>query len=253
MNKLFFVGFLFLFVFLIGTIFFPKKTGLESKRETLSEEESPKRSGSQEVSFKATDGYDLSGTFWKTTRSASAAAVVLVHQFQSNRHDFDSFISPLLKEGYNVLAYDTRGFGQSSHGPTQINDFPKDIEGAVRFLENQASVNLQKIAVVGASVGANEAFVASGSVAQVKAAVALSPSNTGNRGVLMGFDLPNFLPRNILVASDEKEKPDADIIFAFCQEPKVQKIYPGFGHGRNLLKSPEARADVLSFLKERLK
>lgn len=253
MIKLILLSFLLLFVFLAGTVFLPKKTGSELKPAAISGEKSPESGGPQEINFKAVDGYPLSGSFWRSARQASSAAVILVHQFQSDRHDFDNFVPTLLRAGYHVLAYDTRGFGQSGHGPTQINDFPRDIEGAVNFLKNQPSVDSQKIGVIGASVGANEAFVASGSVAEVKAAVALSPSNTGNRGVLSGLDLTNFWPKNILIASDEKEKADADAIFGFCQEPKTQKVYPGSGHGRDLLKSRQARADVLSFLKERLK
>lgn len=203
----------------------------------------------REISFRASDGYRLKGVLWKSEAPFSPA-VVLVHQYGSNRHDFDAFVPVLLKGGYTVLAYDIRGFGESQSGPANINDFPKDVAGAVKFLESLQPAP-SEIGVIGASVGANVAFVASGSIHGISAAVSLSPSDTGVRGVLMGNDIAGFNPHAIFIASDEREKPDADSIFALSREPKEEKTYPGYGHGVALLQSPQARADVITFLQHR--
>lgn len=201
----------------------------------------------KEISFRASDGYELKATLW-TSRVASAPAIILVHQYGSNRHDFDTFVPSLLREGYIVLAYDIRGFGESQNGAVNINDFPKDVEGAITFLKSEKSLP-SRIAIIGASVGANVAFVTSGSISDISAAVSLSPSNTGARGVLMGRDISGFNPHAILIASDEREKSDADFIFNLSHDPKVEKTYPGFGHGVRLLGSPDARRDIIVFLK----
>lgn len=204
---------------------------------------------SRKVSFVATDGYKLSGTFHIPDSKERHSAVILSHQFNSTRHDYDAFIPLLLKNGYAVFAYDTRGFGESKNGAADINDFPKDVIGAVDFLKKQAEVDSSRLGIIGASVGANVAFVISGSFKEIRASVVLSPSNTGGRGVLLGNDMPNFSSRHIFVASDEHEKKDADFIFAKAAEPKEQHVYPGFGHGIGLLKSSEAQSDILLFLK----
>lgn len=200
------------------------------------------------VSFLAADGYKLSGTYWTSDSKERRPAIILSHQFNSTRHDYDSFVPLLLKNGYAVLAYDTRGFGESKNGTANINNFPKDVLGAVDFLKKQAEVDSSRIGIIGASVGANVAFVVSGSIKEIRAAVALSPSNTGARGVLLGNDLPNFYPSRIFIASDEREKDDADFIYAKAADPKEQHIYPGFGHGIGLLRSEEAQNDILLFL-----
>jgi len=206
--------------------------------------------GAQEVAFSAPDGYQLKGTLWTST-DPSSPAIILVHQYGSNRHDFDSFAPDLLNDGYTVLAYDIRGFGESQNGPASINDFPKDTAGAVQFLESQKTPP-SHIGIIGASVGANVAFVASGSIPGIFAAVSLSPSNTGPRGVLMGSDISGFNPHSILIASDEREKSDADFIFNLAHDPKEEKTYPGFGHGVLLLRSAQARSDILAFLRAHL-
>lgn len=204
----------------------------------------------QEISFTASDGYQLKGTLW-TSQSPAAPAIILVHQYGSNRHDFDSFVPSLLQQGYTVFTYDIRGFGESQNGSASINDFPKDIVGAVQFLKHLQTPP-SRIGIVGASVGANVAFVSSGSIPEISVAVSLSPSNTGPRGVLMGNDVPNFNPHSIFIASDDREKTDADFIFNLSHDPKEEKAYPGFGHGVQLLNSADARADILTFLKKYL-
>lgn len=207
---------------------------------------------SRDVSFVASDGYKLSGTFWTPDSKEQPSVIILSHQFNSTRHDYDTFIPILLKNGYAVLAYDTRGFGESRNGTTNINDFPKDAIGAIDFLQKQTEVNSSHIGIIGASVGANVAFVISGITQELRAAVALSPSNTGARGVLLGNDVPNFSPTRIFIASDEREKSDADFIFTKATEPKEQHTYPGFGHGIGLLRSTDAQNDILLFLKRML-
>lgn len=207
---------------------------------------------SRDILFAAPDSYKLSGTYWVPDSNKRHLAIILSHQFNSTRHDYDSFIPVLLKNGYAVIAYDTRGFGESQNGAADINDFPKDVIGAVDFLKKQSEVDSSRIGIIGASVGANVAFVVSGSTNGIRAAVALSPSDTGARGVLLGNGIPNFSPGRIFIASDEREKSDADAVFSKAVEPKEQRVYPGFGHGIGLLRSVEAQNDILSFLKRML-
>lgn len=205
----------------------------------------------RDVTFTASDGYKLSGTYSLPSQGIGLPTVILVHQYNTDRHDYDTLVPKLVADGYAVLAYDTRGSGASKNGPADVKDFPKDVVGAVQFLKTQKDVDTAHIGVIGASVGANEAFIASGALADIKVAVALSPSATaGTRALLSGEGIENFHPHNILVASDEKEKADADVIFARSAEVKSQKTYPGFGHGVSILASDQAVQDILSFLQK---
>lgn len=232
----------------VSLLFLFRGENIQTKPRETSAPPSAGAPSPREVSFTAPDGYALSATYWGSDAQPPQPAVILVHQFNSTRHDFDAFVPLLREHGYAVLAYDIRGFGESKNGPADINDFPKDVSGAVAYLKAQADVDHSRIGIIGASVGANVAFVASGSIPDIHAAVALSPSDTGARGVLLGNDVPQFSPGRILIASDEREKRDADAIFAKSGEPKEQRVYPGFGHGVGLLRSEEAQKDIISFL-----
>lgn len=207
---------------------------------------------SREVVFPADDGYMLSGTLSIPNPGSpvKGPAIVLVHQNSADRHEFDAFVSTLLNDGYAVLAYDSRGFGQSVHanGTASLNDWPKDVAGAVSYVGSIAEVDPNAVGVIGASVGANAAFVASGSNPLVKVAVALSPTNPGAKSPLMGAGIKNFSAHNILVASDDKEKATSDAVYAVTKEVRERKVYAGAGHGVELLKSVDAVNDILNFL-----
>lgn len=232
-----------------------QKTGepLSINPETKIEQREGNRVDVRDVTFPASDGYAISATYRPGRSTLKSAALILVHQYGSTRHDFDAFIPRLQGAGYTILAYDIRGFGLSQNGPADINDFPNDVRGAVEFLKKQPNVDKEKIGIIGASVGANVAFVSSGSIPGIKAAVALSPSNTGKRGVLLGREISNFSPHNIFIVSDEREKSDADFIFSLVGGKKEQKVYPGFGHGIGVLRSAEARRNIIFFLNSILK
>jgi alpha-beta hydrolase superfamily lysophospholipase len=64
-----------------------------------------------EVQFATGDGVLLSGSL--TVPQRRAPVVVLVHQFGSDRHDWDGFVPVLDRAGFATLAYDTRGMGRS--------------------------------------------------------------------------------------------------------------------------------------------
>lgn len=247
-NKTAFVMIVVVLVVLVGGFL-----AVQRKQASFGEKQTPDVSAepdAAEVSFPAPDGYTIRGTLWKPER-LPAPAIILAHQFNSDRHDFDAFVPLLLQSNYAVLTYDIRGFGQSQNGTANISDFPQDVQGATAYLKTQDGIDKERFGIIGASVGANVAFVSSGSIKDIAAAVALSPSNTGARGVLLGNEIKNFAPKNIFVASDEREKPDADFIFGKAADPKEQHVYPGFGHGIGLLRNSEAQNDIVSFL-ERL-
>jgi alpha-beta hydrolase superfamily lysophospholipase len=136
-----------------------------------------------EVRFATADGVLLSGSL--TVARRGAPVVILVHQFGSDRHDWDGFVPVLDRAGFGTLAYDTRGMGRSlSRWPSKqryspprdesryLHAMARDVAAARRFLRDRRDVNGERVAVVGASVGANIAYASS---AAVRATVALSP------------------------------------------------------------------------------
>lgn len=122
------------------------------------------------VSLRATDGVALAGWY---VASRNGAAVVVVPGAGSNRDAVLPQGSVLAKHGYGVLFLDNRGHGGS--GGT-ANDFGwygnQDLEGAVAWLDRRPDVTGGRVAVVGESMGGEEAIGAIGADPRVRAVVA---------------------------------------------------------------------------------
>jgi fermentation-respiration switch protein FrsA (DUF1100 family) len=122
------------------------------------------------VSFEAKDGVRLAGWY---VPSHNGAAVIVAAGSGSTRADVLDQGSVLARHGYGVLFIDNRGHGTS--GGTAM-DFgwwgERDLYGAVSFLERRPDVTNGRIAVLGESMGGEEAIGAIGSDNRVRAAIA---------------------------------------------------------------------------------
>src|SRR5262245_43914187 len=71
---------------------------------------------SQTVNIGSSDGVVLVGTFLEADKPRSPA-VLLLHQWQSDRHSYDNFAWQMEAKGFNVLSIDGRGFGETVKKP----------------------------------------------------------------------------------------------------------------------------------------
>lgn len=121
------------------------------------------------VALRATDGIALSGWY---VPSGNGAAVVVVAGSGSGRDAVLEQGSVLAQHGYGVLFLDNRGHGSSAGN---ANDFGwygnQDIGGAVSWLEARSDVHGGRIAVVGESMGGEEAIGAMGADPRIRAVV----------------------------------------------------------------------------------
>jgi len=217
------------------------------------EDEWPERE-IREVSFPASDGYVLSATFWPSrVPVAKSPALILVHQYNSDRRDFSISVPTFQSNGYNVLTYDIRGFGKSKQGPTKLSDLPNDVIGAIDFLKQQPIVDGSKIGIVGSVFGAHIEWLALGTIPEIGAGVLLSPSEIGEDNVLSGSGREGFSPKNVLIVSSDRDKTAADFFSSRASDPKEQYVYNGYGRGVNLLKANDVMSDTLVFLNYYLK
>jgi uncharacterized protein len=124
----------------------------------------------QEVSFKASDGVDLAGWY---IPSNNKAAVVLRHGSGSTGSDVLAQAAVLAKHGYGVLVTDARGHGKSSGKAMDFGWYgDEDIIGAIDYLESRPEIDINKIAVMGLSMGGEEAIGAAYPYSRISAVVA---------------------------------------------------------------------------------
>lgn len=209
-----------------------------------------------EISFVASDKSVISGTIYSPSNIAGPyKTLILIHQFDSNRSDWSPFIPELLKNGYRVLAFDLRGMGESiSTVPKEpsnvyLDSMTGDLAAAVQYLQGLTDTDKEHIGVIGASIGANIAYVYSGSNQNnISATVAISPSTT--KGPLQGNNIANFSPSNIFFVTDKTDSISSQVFFSKSSNPKSIKIYPDNRlHGVELLTNSQAATDILTWLK----
>src|SRR5260221_4041440 len=104
----------------------------------------------QDVQIKMAEGLGIKGPFYVSSTGNPAPAVLLLHQYNGNRHQWDAFTNALTANGYNVLAVDQRGFGEMG-GNLNWTLAEHDATDLMAWLREQPTVDLDKAAVVGAS------------------------------------------------------------------------------------------------------
>lgn len=108
----------------------------------------------EEVSFESPDG----GTVYADRYGSGKHAVVLAHGGRFNRETWNKQAAALAKAGFQVLAFDFRGYGISSGpGSDSPMDAPlyNDVLGAVRYLRQSGAT---EVSVIGGSLGGGAAF-----------------------------------------------------------------------------------------------
>ena len=135
----------------------------------------------RDVSFTAADGFVLQGAFHSADKGGPG--ILLLHQCNADRRIYDQLAAMLNTAGYNVLAFDFRGFGGSKAGEYTdftaerqriIDRMPGDVDSALKFLTSQGTVNNRALGVVGGSCGVNQAVQASRRHPEIRTIVLLS-------------------------------------------------------------------------------
>jgi pimeloyl-ACP methyl ester carboxylesterase len=123
---------------------------------------------SEEVTITTDDGLELAGTYQGAVGADRGPGLLLLHQFERNRADFDPIWAELLGAGYSLLAIDFRGHGASDPSPIPIGELLSDrdnlgwdVMAGLDFLQRKNfDIADDRIGAVGLSVGGNMAIVA---------------------------------------------------------------------------------------------
>lgn len=122
------------------------------------------------VSVATSDGERLAGWYAPST---SGAALVLLPGSGSSSAALGRHAAVLSEAGFGVLALDPRGQGESTGRGNDWGWFgDQDVPAAVTWLTEQEDVDPDRIAVVGLSMGGEEAIGAAGVDPRIRAVVA---------------------------------------------------------------------------------
>ena len=221
----------------------------------------------QKVTFESADKTVIVGTFFESTKPNSPA-VLLLHQFGSDRHSYDDFAKQLQAKGFGVLAIDGRGFGEStkksdgtaiavSRSDDAVKGMLSDVGAAFDFLSKQKNVDAAKIGIVGASYGSSLALIYGADHSKGVVIALLSPGlnyfgNMPTEPALQkyGSDCAIFMA----AAKDDPESAKAvdTLVNQWTQPEKITRVVKDSGgHGTALLKTG-ANKDLQDFLSKYL-
>jgi len=124
----------------------------------------------RDVAFRTADGVRLSAWY---VPPRNGAAVVLLPGAGSTRTVVLGQAAVLARHGYGTLLVDTRGHGRSGGRAMDFGWWGgRDITAAVSYLTRQPGVQAGKIAMLGESMGGEQAIAALGTDPRIRAVVA---------------------------------------------------------------------------------
>lgn len=218
----------------------------------------------EKAEMQTDDGVTIYGTYVYIDDAGHHPAVVLCHQMNKDRGSYAAFQNLLAENGICSLAIDFRGFGESTDerlvykkfNNQDYIDMVNDIKAAIMYLtEGSANerIDKKKIGLIGASIGANLAIMASAELESLKCVAALSPGR--NYHGLKPLDYAPDVEIPVLIAYTRGDMQSADIISdlvdSFGENEPGVSVLDGDKHGTDMLPGGFDR-ELLDWIKEQL-
>lgn len=181
---------------------------------------------------------------------AGPTGIILAHMRPADQTEWFPFATELAETGeFTVLTFDFRGYGEST-GDKQFDRIDTDLEAAIDYMRN--ALNIEKIFLVGASMGGTAALVVG---ARVDVAGIVSISAPGQFPPLDALDHVDEVTEPKLFVTSKDDVPQArtqDQFWEIAPAPKQQQIYDGSAHGTALFDGPHSadlKQRILGFLR----
>lgn len=219
------------------------------------------------IQLKTKDGVELYGTYVRVEKD-DAPAIVLLHMMPATKESWEGFQEMLADSGFQSLAIDLRGHGESVFRNGQPIDYRQfsDVQQQEKVYDAEAAtgffiargIPFELLCFVGASIGANLALQEQARHPEIKASVLLSP----------GFDYRGIVTEPLARAireeqsvflagaKEDMQQPEdscadmAQVLFdALVSKNKKIAIFEGAGHGTGLFaKHPGLEHEIIAWL-----
>lgn len=223
-------------------------------------------SSMEKVFIKTSDNIQLAANYFIVDKSAYPRPkgwVVFSHMMPATKESWTDFAKKLRELGYESLAIDLRGHGESQGGPDGFINFSDiqhqksilDVESAVEFLKTK-NAEIDKIALIGASIGANLSLQYISEHSEFQTLILLSPG-LNYRGIKTEAMIRKLKKDQKIFFASAKDDPnegnykEVQILYDLVLPGIVKdlKIYNQGGHGTNLLdKQSELTNLIIKFI-----
>lgn len=161
------LGLVVLIFLLFGLAWYVSSKVIISPREIIKDEWKKYALWPQPVEFQASDGLHLAGVFLQGSLSAT---IILLHGYGRSKEQLLPQADFLNKAGFNVFMFDFRGSGESAGKYITFGvREQRDLSGAVNYLKSRPNVDIQRLGVLGFSMGGAVAVMKSGDIPEIKA------------------------------------------------------------------------------------
>lgn len=214
----------------------------------------------EKISLITEDNIRLSGLLWN---AQSRFSVLLLHMMPATKESWTDLANRLFHRGFNVLAIDFRGHGNSDGGSyksftdEQHQQYILDTQAAIEWLREKYPKTTVDLA--GASIGANIAIQYMADHVEIAKGVALS-AGMNYHGVHAGELVENLhVDQEVLYVASHDDMRSGGSDCGVMAEQLAQKtaarsktiIYDSGGHGTDMwLNHPELLDKIVSFLVE---
>ncbi len=210
----------------------------------------------EDLTLTSTDGVQLAAVFYPPEiLNQDTNTLILVHEAYRDSSAWDGFIDAAHQSGYAVISFDLRGHGKSQGEQMFDEAMDHDLDAVMDWINSSPNLNEDRIAVVGASLGANLALRAGARYPQIKSLVLLSPGmllwDIGVESAIIEYGRRPVL----LVASEDDGYPVFSVqrLNELGQGYDKLVIYPGEGHGTQMIADqPDLTPLMLDWLQQTL-
>src|SRR5438046_1571046 len=187
------------------------------------------------VDLKASDGAILKASYFAAAKPGPG--VLLFHQSNRTRKEWDDLGAQLAAAGINTLTFDVRGHGESggqeSRGEARKKQWPLDLDAAFQYLISQPGVKRDVIGIGGAGVIGveNSVETARRHSDQVKSLVLLSGETS--RDGLQFLRQASQLPELFVVADDDEYSPIVEameLLYITASSPSRKFVHYSASH-----------------------
>jgi len=215
-------------------------------------------SGGVELSFAASDGATITGTYWAPGDATTTGCAIFVHQLSSTRAEWAPVVERLRGHGH-LYAIDLRGHGASAQGPKGWQSFELadwqavegDVLGAVDAMVAKGAH--ADCVLVGASIGSTAVLLAAAHAPTPTRGVVLLSPGLAYKGIATPDAARAVKAPVLLVHSQEKGAVDAAGALAGIWRdagvPVEVIADPGTAHGMKIVAGDRATLDqVVAFI-----
>lgn len=182
---------------------------------------------SEAVEFSTPDGVLLAGTLF-SSGSDGSGAIVLAHMRGADRSTWEPFAEVAAGNGFRVLTFDFRGYGDSDGERDTLLDV--DLTAAVEHLERDGA---ESVVVMGASMGGTAAINVASKLDLAGAASLSAPADfQGLPALDVAADVDE--PLLLIVAEDDQPYAGAAVSISETAPDNRLETFEGGAHGTNL-------------------